>query len=519
MLHAALLQLARQQLALLHAHGANQHGLTGFVARCDVVDHRLELGFFRLVDEVGFVLAHHLAVRGNRHHVEAVGVHQFRRLGLCGSRHARQLVVHAEVVLQRDGGKRLVFFLDLDAFLGFDGLVDSLAPSATLEDSAGELVDDLHLALLHDVVLVAVVQHRCAQRHLQLVHQVALHFVVQVLDTELLFHLFDSRFGGHHDALVFLHIEVDAAHQGANDGSELVVQRCRIGDATGDDQRGACLVDEDGVDFVDDGVVMSALHLVGDGAGHVVAQVVEAELVVGSVGDVGGIVDSFLGGRRAHSRHDESDAEAEPTVDLPHPHRVATREVVVHRDEVHSFAGERIEVHRQRRHQRLAFARAHFGNPTRMQGGTTHQLDVVVTLPNDTLGGLSHHGERLHHEVVEILTTRQTRLEFRGLTPQCIVAQGNDGGFQGIDLGYDGSQCLDLFALTGAQDPIKHCHEKRHSTRDNGGAFTYAITAQRTSRAPACSNASRACRSVEPVVNTSSTSSTVRPCTTRDRTT
>src|SRR3712207_6901915 len=46
--------------------------------------------------------------------------------------------------------------------------------------------------------------------------------------------------------------------------------------------------DEDRVDLVDDGVEVPALDQVGLAPGHVVAQVVEAELVVGAVRDVAG---------------------------------------------------------------------------------------------------------------------------------------------------------------------------------------------------------------------------------------
>ena len=56
-----------------------------------------------------------------------------------------------------------------------------------------------------------------------------------------------------------------------------------------DDQWGARLVDEDGVDLVDDRVVKMTLHAAVERLRHVVAQVVEAELVVGRVRDVGGI--------------------------------------------------------------------------------------------------------------------------------------------------------------------------------------------------------------------------------------
>ena len=55
----------------------------------------------------------------------------------------------------------------------------------------------------------------------------------------------------------------------------------------GNDQRRARLVDQDRIDFVDDRVVVAALHHLGALVFHVVAQIVEAEFVVGGVGDVG----------------------------------------------------------------------------------------------------------------------------------------------------------------------------------------------------------------------------------------
>ena len=66
---------------------------------------------------------------------------------------------------------------------------------------------------------------------------------------------------------------------------------------TRDDERGARLVDEDGVDLVDDRVEGVALHALLGHEGHVVAQIVEPELVVGAVGDVRRI--GLLAGDRA----------------------------------------------------------------------------------------------------------------------------------------------------------------------------------------------------------------------------
>ncbi len=63
-----------------------------------------------------------------------------------------------------------------------------------------------------------------------------------------------------------------------------------LGDVLGgraDDERRPRLVDEDRVRLIDDGVVKVALHHAGQVVDHVVAEVVEAELAVLAVGDVG----------------------------------------------------------------------------------------------------------------------------------------------------------------------------------------------------------------------------------------
>ena len=128
-------------------------------------------------------------------------------------------------------------------------------------------------------------------------------------------------------------------------GNDLARARVLVGGlvgGAGDDQRRPRFVDEDRVDFVDDGVVVAALHAILDLELHVVAQVVEAELVVGSVGDVGGVSGAAL--VVVEVVDDDADGEAEELVDLAHPLGVALGQVVVHRDHVDAVAGQRVQV-------------------------------------------------------------------------------------------------------------------------------------------------------------------------------
>ena len=69
---------------------------------------------------------------------------------------------------------------------------------------------------------------------------------------------------------------------------------------------------------------------------EVVAQVVEAEFVVGAVGDVAAVRGALLG--RVLLVADHADGEAEEAVDRAHPVRVARRQVFVDGDDVDAFA-------------------------------------------------------------------------------------------------------------------------------------------------------------------------------------
>ena len=131
------------------------------------------------------------AVGGDHHHVQVVDLLEFGRFGFRRTGHAGQLLVHAEVVLEGDGGQRLVLALDLDAFLGFDGLVQTVAPAAARHQAAGELVDDDHLgpfvAIVDHVLAIALVEHVGAQRLLHVVVALDVVRVVQIADARAAF--------------------------------------------------------------------------------------------------------------------------------------------------------------------------------------------------------------------------------------------------------------------------------------------------------------------------------------------
>ena len=139
--------------------------------------------------------------------LEAVDLDELLLLGLRGAGHAGELLVEAEVVLERDRRERLVLLLDLDALLRLDRLVEAFRPAAALHDPAGELVDDLDLAVLDHVVDVALVERLGLQRLDQVVDELDVARVVEVLDLERALDLLDPGLG-RRDRLVLLVEEV-----------------------------------------------------------------------------------------------------------------------------------------------------------------------------------------------------------------------------------------------------------------------------------------------------------------------
>ena len=204
-----------------------------------------------------------------------------------------------------------------------------------------------------------------------------------------------------------------------NDPIDFVVEVCRGLGRAGNNQRRPGLVDQDAVDFVHDREVVSALDVLRQLELHVVAQVVEAELVVRPVRDVRrvrllplGVVQVVL---------NDADGHPQESIDLAHPLRVATGQVVVGGDDVNALAFERVQVGGQGRDKRFSFARLHLGDRPAMEHRAADDLHVEVPHVEDTASGLAHDGKRLGHEVGQCLALGQPLAEFGRLGAKLLV--------------------------------------------------------------------------------------------------
>jgi hypothetical protein len=160
-------------------------------------------------------------------------------------------------------------------------VIETVAPAPAGHQATGEFIDDHDLAVLHHVVLVALVEVLGAQRGVDVVHQRDVGRVVQARafgqqagHAQNALGVFVALLGEEHLAAFFVEREVadlDHALAGAqifladlllqlrHDSVDAHVHLGVVFGLAADDQRRARFVDQDRIDLIDDGIRQRAL--------------------------------------------------------------------------------------------------------------------------------------------------------------------------------------------------------------------------------------------------------------------
>ena len=207
-------------------------------------------------------------------------------------------------------------------------------------------------------------------------------------------------------------------------------------------------------DLVDDREGVAALDHLPHVVFHVVAQIVEAELVVRAVCDVGGIGLTAL--IVVKPVHDHADGHAEELVNLPHPLRVAACEIVVDGDDMHALAAERVEIDGGGRDKGLAFAGAHLRDRALVQDQAADQLDVEVALLEGALGGFAHRRKSAGGQVVNRLTGGEFGPKLVGLRAELLVGQRFEFGLERVDRGDHRAVALEAAVVGRTENPFHY---------------------------------------------------------------
>ena len=455
--NALFFQHPGQQLGFLDGNGAHQHRLAFFVTFLDLPDGGPELAGLGLIDHVRIVRPDHRLVGRDLHHVQGIDPVEFLLLGHGGTGHAGELLIEAEEVLEGDGGKSLALAGHLHAFLCLDGLMQALVIAAAVHQAARCLVNDDDLAVLHHVVHVPL--HDAPGLHglVDMMGKGGVFNVRQILYVEVLLRLLDAGCGQLDGTVLFIHVVVavvvimgllvvgggvDLFLQTGHKEIRHLIELGALVSPAGNNQRGSGFVDQNGVHLVHNGKAVASLHLILFIQGHIVPQIIEAQLVVGAVCNIGGV--GLPPVIRGHIVNNQTHAQPHKPVDLAHPLRVTLGQIVVDGDDVDALALEGVQIGRQNCNQGFAFAGLHLRDTALVQDDAADQLDPIGPHPQHTPGGLPNRREGLRENVVQGFAPGKPRLEGLGLPSQLLVGERLIGLVQGLDLIYNGSQLLDL---------------------------------------------------------------------------
>src|SRR3989338_7930154 len=441
---AFLLEVHREKLVFVDRGCADKHGLALLMLFLDRLRNCFHLAAFALEDEIIVVAPSRLTVCRYDDRIEPVHFVELLRRSRGSARHACQLGIEAEIILERNRCEGTALLLDRYALLGLDCLMEALRPAPPRLETAGELIDYYYLPVTHNVILVPQEQRFGAHRSLEVVDIFDTGVRVYVVDAERGLRLFDAGVAQLYLLVLQVRLVIDVLRESARNVRKPAVERFGIGHGGRDDERGTGFVDKNGVYFVDDREMISAL--IGDALAElprlilaVDAQEAKAKLVVGPVRDVGTVrvatgywSEEFmfhlegaqfvahrivLRGyvrRIVHKRRfviDDRGREPECIVYLSHPYCIAARKVIVDGDDVDAFSCERIEVRGQRGDERFALAGTHLGNAALVEHHAADELHIKMALAERPSRSFAHSSKRFRCKSLKRLPLLEPRLE------------------------------------------------------------------------------------------------------------
>ena len=219
---AFALQKLREQLGFLDRRGAHQHGLLLLVQARDFVGDGVYFSFVGAVDHVRVLDAEHAAVGGNHHDFELVDLVELGRFGFRRSGHAGELFVQAEVILEGDGGERLIFALMLTPSLASTAWCrpsDQRRPGIRRPVNSSTMMTSPSFTTYSHVALVERVR---LDGDLDVVLQIPVLRIGDVADAEQLLDLFPALVGDGDGAVLLVDDVVAGGDTSSSPGSSSI---------------------------------------------------------------------------------------------------------------------------------------------------------------------------------------------------------------------------------------------------------------------------------------------------------
>mmetsp|Transcript_30718 Transcript_30718/g.99942 ORF Transcript_30718/g.99942 Transcript_30718/m.99942 type:complete len:364 (+) Transcript_30718:2056-3147(+) len=308
-----------------------------------------------------------------------------------------------------------------------------LAPTPTRHRAPRKLVNDDHLVAADDVVDIAELKLLRLEGVVD-VERPLVARVVKVRDLQQFLRSLEALLREKHILALLVDGVMRVLLERVRDLCRLDVALGRLLSRARDDQRRACLVNQNAIHLIDDAKVELPQHELLRGLREVITQVVKTELRVGDIRDIGQVCVATV--LLLHLRLHEPDRQSEEPMHLPNPFAVTLRQVVVHRHHVHALPRKRIQVCRQDSYERLALAGAHLRDFALVENEPADELYVERPEPQHAGRSLTRHRKRHRQEGVERRARGHLRLELVRLPAKLVVAQLLERRRERVDCGH-----------------------------------------------------------------------------------
>ena len=187
--HTGFFKNFRNRFRFFDGNRSNQNRLAALVKMLDAmritvvflqnaIDYGLKFLTFGTVNNIWIFDADQRPICGDDNDIQFIYLVEFGSFGFRCTGHTGKFFVHAKIILKRNRGESLVLSLDLDAFFGFDGLMQSVRPAPPGHLPSGEFVDNDHFAVFHYVIDVTLVERARAQSLIYVMNQLHMSRIV-----------------------------------------------------------------------------------------------------------------------------------------------------------------------------------------------------------------------------------------------------------------------------------------------------------------------------------------------------
>ena len=320
-------------------------------------------------------------------------------------------------------------------------LMQSVRVTSSRHNTSGKLIDDHNLIILNHVILITEHQIMCAKCKDDIMLDLKVIRIRKVLNMEELLNLMHT-FLCQVDHFIFLiYDEIsglflldshDSIHLGIfrnvltsfhllRKNIASLIQLCGLSTLSGNDKRSSRLIDQYGIDLINDRIMQISLYELLLVDYHVITQIIKTELIICYISDITIVCLTTL--VIVHIIQNNSNRQSKEFMYFTHPLGISLRQVVIDRYDTDTLALQSVQICRKCGYQCLTFTGLHLCDTSLMQDNTTNDLYSVMFHTKDTACGLADCCKSLRKKIIKCLSLVQSFLIFFCFRFQLIVGK------------------------------------------------------------------------------------------------